>query len=60
MLLEERNHKKLATLVVEVLEDRATYERLSAQGYANVIKNFHIKKSIELLEKEYLALLSRE
>ncbi len=60
VLLEERNHKKLATLVVEVLEDRATYERLSAQGYANVIKNFHIKKSIELLEKEYLALLSRE
>jgi len=57
VLLEERNHKKLATLIVEVLEDRVTYERLSAQGYANVIENFHIKKSIELLEKEYLALL---
>jgi glycosyltransferase involved in cell wall biosynthesis len=59
-LLEERNYKKLATLIVEVLEDRVTYERLSAQGYANVMKNFHIKKSIELLEKKYMALLSKQ
>jgi glycosyltransferase involved in cell wall biosynthesis len=57
VLLEKRDHKKLAELAVEVLEDRTIYERLSAQGYANLVENFHIERSIELLEREYVALL---
>lgn len=59
VLLEERDHKKLAELTVEILEDRATYQRLSAMGYANLTANFHIKKSVKLLEKEYVVLLAR-
>ena len=58
ILLEERDHQKLAELVIDVLRDRRFYKRLATQGHSNLINNFHISKSIKRLEQEYLMLLS--
>ena len=60
VLFEKRDHEKLAQLTVQVLGDQKTYERLSAQGYANMMRNFNIASSIKDLEKEYMALLSKQ
>ncbi len=59
ILLETRSHEKLAQLAVDLLDDPTACERMSAIGYRNLIDNFHIKKSIDVLEQEYLTLLSR-
>jgi glycosyltransferase involved in cell wall biosynthesis len=58
ILLEERDHQKLAELVIDVLRDRGYYKRLAAQGHSNLVNNFHIEKSIRRLEREYLMLAS--
>lgn len=58
ILLEDRDHEKLAELVVNVLRDRTVYKRLATQGYSNLTNNFHIEKSIRRLEQEYLMLTS--
>jgi len=58
ILIEHRNHQKLAELVIDVLRDRTVYKRLASQGYSNLINNFHIEKSIKRLEQEYLMLTS--
>jgi len=58
VLLETRNHKELARLTVEFLMNPTACKRLSTTGYANLMDNFHIRKSIDILEQEYLSLLS--
>ena len=57
VLLETRDHRKLAELTVTFLKNRTACERISEAGYVNVMKNFHIKKTISLIESEYLSLL---
>jgi glycosyltransferase involved in cell wall biosynthesis len=58
ILLGQRDHRELAELVIKVLHDRALYKRLAAQGYSNIVNNFHIKNSIRRLENEYIMLVS--
>lgn len=59
VLFDKRDHKKLAQLTVQVLGDQKTHERLSAQGYANVMRNFNIVKCIKKLEWSYFSVLAK-
>ncbi|MDD5165865.1 MAG: glycosyltransferase [Candidatus Omnitrophica bacterium] len=53
ILIEERSHKKLAEVVVSVLNNRNMYDKLAEDGRLNVRENFNIKKTIKKLEEEY-------
>ena len=57
ILLDRRDHKALARLAIRVLRDHELYNKLAAQGYSNLIDNFHVKESIKRLEQAYMQLI---
>ena len=60
ILIEERDHCKVAKIAVDLLEDSKKYSELSKEGYLNVQKNFNVQKTIKILEEEYRLLLKEE
>ncbi|MEA3323289.1 MAG: glycosyltransferase family 4 protein, partial [Patescibacteria group bacterium] len=60
ILIEERDHGKVAKIAVDLLEDNKKYNELSKEGYLNVQKNFSVQKTIKILEEEYSLLLKEE
>lgn len=59
ILIEKRDHKKLAKIAVDLLEDQERYNRISNEGYVNIRKNFDIKKNIKGLEEKYDSLVNQ-
>ena len=53
ILIKDRNHRKCAEIIINLLEDKNKYNKLSDQGHTNVIDNFDIRKNIKNLETEY-------
>ncbi len=60
LLIDERNHRKLAKLVADTLNDEETLEKLRDEGNANVKQNFDIRKTVEYLEQEYNTLVKQK
>jgi glycosyltransferase involved in cell wall biosynthesis len=53
ILIKERDYKKIAEIVIKLLNNRNEYDKLVSCGYSNVRENFDIKKIIKELEQYY-------
>lgn len=57
VLIENRDHLKVAQAAADILSNPARQNQLAAEGYANVQKNFDVRTNIRALEGEYLRII---
>lgn len=58
VLVEERDCRKLAEVVVDLLSDQEKYSKFSNEGRQNAMVNFDVRKNIKYLEKEYDSIIA--
>ena len=59
ILVEQRNHRRLAEAAIELLHNKELYSQISQTGYIRVKKFFDIRKTIRNLEREYISIAKR-
>ena len=53
ILIDERDHKRLARVVLELLLDEKRCNKLAQDGFSNVTNNFSIQATVRRLEDHY-------
>lgn len=59
LMIEQRDHNRLAEMAVKLLHDRILYSQISHTGYVHVKKFYDIRPSIKKLEREYITILEK-